>query len=81
MPTMLPCGQRMTDTAASDAARALAARRPLVTYRCMICGDEFSARRVSEGKRAPLVCRTPRCRNKRREQTRTKPPRTVTETH
>lgn len=71
----------MTDTAASDAARALAARRPLVTYRCMICGDEFSARRVSEGKRAPLVCRTPRCRNKRREQTRTKPPRTVTETH
>lgn len=59
----------MTDTAATEAARALAARRPLATYTCVICGQEFEAR-AAGGDRTPMVCQLARCRNRRREQTR-----------
>jgi hypothetical protein len=33
----------MTDTAASDAARALAARRPRAVFICEVCGAKFEA--------------------------------------
>lgn len=59
----------MTDTAATEAARALAARRPRVMYICDVCSQPFEAR-AQGGKRAVRVCKMPRCQNKRREQTR-----------
>lgn len=63
----LEVGQQMTD--ASEAGRALAAHRKRAMYTCVICGAEFEQRQAG-GKRTPLVCRQPRCINKRREQTR-----------
>ena len=50
----------MTDTAASEAGRALAARRPRVPFTCEACGKEYAAvvKRDRENRACSSACRS-----------------------
>lgn len=59
----------MTDSAASEAARALAARRPRVPIICEACGREFTAtvRRDQTTRACSSTCRSKLHRQRKRQ--------------
>lgn len=62
----------MTDSSITEAARALAARRPRATYTCEVCGEPFVTF-ARTGTKAPRTCPRPKnCRSLLRSRKRAK---------